>query len=72
MTLSFPLLDVGGSPLAEPPEDDGYCQADEPRRGIDSLDGDVGDGGGEDDGDDGAGGLAEDLADGVGRVCGVR
>jgi len=52
---SFLVFDVGYCPLSEPPGDarDGQCQ--EPLRGSNSFNDDLGDDGGKDDGDGGPG-----------------
>jgi len=50
-------------PVAEPPEDAGSGQAQEPLGGVDSLDDDLGDDSGEDDGDGGPGGCPEEISE---------
>jgi len=58
-------------PVAEPPQNTGGGQGEEPLGGGDPLDDDLGDDGGEDDGDGGAGDGPEEISEN-GHQVGIR
>ena len=59
----FLLLNMLNRPVAEPPEDTGADQGEEPLRSVYSVNDDLGDDGGEDDGNGGAGDSAEESGE---------